>query len=115
MKRFVATVIASCVLAASAHAAPVDAAAITKTLDAVVADAAKLKSYCAMAQKFVDIGDDDKKAEAAGEEIDGYFETLGADFEAAWDAGQNSDEASPEGKAFDEAMTKLEAACAPTP
>jgi hypothetical protein len=64
-----------------------------------------------MAAKFEEVGDDEKKAEAAGEAIDGYFQTLGPDFEAAWDAGQNADESSPEGKAFDAAMTKLDATC----
>ena len=113
MKRFVATIVASFAVAASASAATVDAAAIAKALDGVAADSAKLKVYCAMSKKFAEIGDDEKKAEAAGEEIDGYFKTLGPDFEAAWDAGQNSEENTPDGKAFDEGMTKLEAACAP--
>lgn len=94
-----------------AAAADVDAPTITKTIDAVAADPVKAKAYCDMAAKFEEIGDDEKKAEASGEEIDGYFKTLGADFESAWDAGQNADENSAEGKAFDEAMTKLDATC----
>lgn len=98
-------------LAASPAVAAADAASITKSIEAAAADPVKTKAYCDMAAKFEEIGDDEKKAEAAGDEIDGFFKTLGADFEAAWDAGQNADENSPESKAFDEAMTKLDAKC----
>lgn len=104
-------IVAIALAASPAAAADVDAATISKTIEAVAADPAKSKAYCDMAVKFEEIGDDEKKAEAAGDEIDGYFKTLGADFEAAWDAGQNADENSAEGKAFDEAMVKLESAC----
>lgn len=106
--------IVAVVLAASpAAAADMDAAAITKAIDAVAADATKTKAYCDMAAKFDEIGDDEKKAEAAGDEIDGYFKTLGPDFESAWDAGQNAEDNSAEANAFGEAMDKLDSKCAP--
>jgi hypothetical protein len=104
-------VFACCMLATGASAAGVDAAPITKNLEQVGNDPAKTKAYCDMSKKMEQIGDDDKKAEAAGDEIDGFFKVLGPDFQAAWDAGQEANETSAEGKAFDEAMTKLDAKC----
>jgi hypothetical protein len=92
-------------------AAAVDAATITKSIDAAAGDAAKVKAYCDMSKKMEEVGDDDKKAEAAGTEVDGYFKALGPEFEAAWNAGQEAKEDAAEGKAFDEAMGKLDAKC----
>ncbi|MBK9078080.1 MAG: hypothetical protein WBP38_04440 [Hyphomicrobium sp.] len=103
--------VACCLAVSPVQAAGVDAATITKSIDAATADPVKAKAYCDLAAKFDEVGDDEKKAEAAGSEIDAYFQTLGAEFEAAWDAGQNAEETSPEGKAFDAAMTKLDATC----
>jgi len=96
---------------APALAAGLSAEAITKAVDAAGADKAKLTAYCTMAKRIEEIGDDEKKAEAAGEEIDGYFKTLGADFEAAWTAGQEAADNSAEAKAFDDALNKLEEKC----
>jgi hypothetical protein len=115
MKSRLLFVIAASMLASSAYAAGPDAAAITKSIDATAADPAKSKTFCDMSKKMADVGDDDKKAEAAGDEIDGYFKTLGTDFEAAWNAGQEAKEDSAEGKAFDEAMSKLDAKCGTAP
>lgn len=98
-------------MSSAAFAAEMSAEAITKAVDGVSNDPAKVTAYCAMAKKMDEIGDDDKAAEAAGEEIDGYFKTLGADFEAAWASAQESAEESPQGKAFEEAMTKLDEKC----
>ncbi len=95
----------------AAHAAELTADAITKAIEDVSTDANKLKAYCAMAAKMDEIGDDDKAAEAAGDEIDGYFKTLGPDFEAAWSGTQEAPEDSPQAKAFEDAMTKLEEKC----
>jgi hypothetical protein len=103
--------VACCLAVSPALAAGPDAATIKKSIEQAASDPAKVKAYCDMSKKMEQIGDDDKKAEAAGDEIDGYFKTLGADFEAAWNAGQDADENSAEGKAFDEAMSKLDGAC----
>ncbi|MBR2537005.1 MAG: hypothetical protein IKE66_13125 [Hyphomicrobium sp.] len=103
-----------CLAVTPVQAAGVDAATITKSIDAATADPVKAKAYCDLAAKLDEIGDDEKKGEAASDQIDGYFKVLGADFEAAWDSGQNSTEDSAEGKAFDEAMTKLDATCGDT-
>lgn len=104
-------VVACCLAVSPVQAAEVDAATITKSIDAAAADPAKTKAYCDLAAKFDEVGDDEKKAEAAGDQIDGYFKVLGPEFESAWDAGQNASEDSAEGKAFDDAMSKLDAKC----
>jgi predicted porin len=100
-----------CAASAAVAAAAVDAATITKSIDAAAADATKVKAYCDMSKKMEEVGDDDKKAEAAGAEMDGYFKAIGPEFEAAWNAGQEAKQDSAEGKAFDEAMGKLDAKC----
>lgn len=101
----------SAALALPAVAAEMAPEAITKAIEAVAGDPAKVTAYCAMAKKMDEVGEDDKKAEAAGDEIDGYFKTLGPDFEAAWNGAQEAPEDSPQGKAFEAAMTKLEESC----
>jgi hypothetical protein len=115
MKIRLVSVLAICLLSQSAHAAGPDAATITKSIDAATADPVKTKAYCDMSKKMTDVGDDEKKAEAAGAEMDGYFKALGAEFEAAWNAGQEAKEDTVEGKAFDEAMSKLDAQCGGAP
>jgi len=105
-------------LAPVAHAADDDqeppkmsAPDIKKNLEAAISDPAKVKAYCAMSKKMDEVGDDEKKAEAASDEIDGYFKTLGEDFENAWDSGQDAADGSPEANAMDEAVSKLDAKC----
>ena len=104
-------VVTCCLFVSPVQAADVDAATVTKTIDAVAADPVKARAYCDLAAKFEEIGEDEKKAEAAGDQLDGYFKVLGSDFEAAWDAGQNSEETTDVGKAFDTAMSKLDVTC----
>ena len=84
------------VMACAAHAATVSAGDISKTITQASSDPAKVKAYCDMSKKMAEIGNDDKKAEAAGDVIDGYFKVLGTDFTAAWDTGQEAKESSPE-------------------
>lgn len=97
--------------AKGAKEAKMSAADIKSSLEAAAADPAKVKAYCAMAKKMDEVGDDDKKAQAAGDEIDGYFKVLGEDFENAWDAGQEASDDSAEAKAMDDAMTLLDGKC----
>jgi hypothetical protein len=105
--------IAAMLVAPAVHAqdAKMSAADIKKNLEAAASDPAKAKAYCAMAKKMDEVGDDEKKAQAAGDEIDSYFKTLGDDFENAWDAGQDAADNSPEATAMDEAMTTLDGKC----
>ncbi|MFA7305474.1 MAG: hypothetical protein WC026_02240 [Hyphomicrobium sp.] len=119
MSKLYAAVIAALLFAPAAHAqdaknAPatkMSAADIKTALDSAASDPAKVKAYCAMSKKMDEVGDDQKKAEAAGDEIDGYFKVLGDDFENAWDAGQDAADGTPEAKAMDEGMTALDAKC----
>lgn len=112
MPKIYAAFVAALLLAPAAHAAgKLSAADITKTIEAAANDPAKVKAYCAMTKKMDEVGDDEKKAEAAGDEIDGYFKALGDDFQAAWDSGQDAAEGSPEAKALDEGTAKLDEKC----
>ena len=103
--------VALAVLSAPAAAAGVTVEAINKTFEQVLSDPAKVTAYCAMSKKMDEVGDDEKKAEAASAEIDGYLKTLGSDFEATWNGAGEAAEDSPEAKAFDEHMGKLDEKC----
>jgi predicted metal-dependent peptidase len=115
MSKFYAALVAAALLSAplavQAAEEKMSAADIQKKLEAVASDPEKLKAYCAMSKKMDEIGDDEKKAEAAGDEIEGYFKTLGEDFQAAWDAGQDATDGSPEANAMDAAMSSLDEKC----
>jgi len=82
-----------------------------KTFSAVENDPAKLQAYCEMGKTMEEVGDDEAKLKAADSKIDGYFKTLGPDFEAAWNAGENLKEDSPEAKALSDSLDKLDAKC----
>jgi hypothetical protein len=118
MSKFYAALVAALLLAPAAYAADdekeppkMSAADIKKNLEAATSDPAKVTAYCAMSKKMDEIGDDEKKAQAAGDEIDGYFKTLGDDFTNAWDDGQDAADGTPEAKAMDEAVGVLDAKC----
>ncbi len=111
MKSKFYAVLLSCLFIAPAAYAAVSANAITKAIEDAASDATKAEAYCAMSKKMDEVGDDEKKAEAAGDEIDGYFKILGPDFEAAWDAGQDAADGTAEATAFDNAMQKLDERC----
>lgn len=82
-----------------------------KTFAAVEADDAKLKAYCDMSKTMEEAGDDEKKLEAANSKIDESIKTLGADFETAWNTGENLKEDSPDAKAMSDALDKLDEKC----
>jgi hypothetical protein len=111
MSKFYMILLSCLLFAPAAHAAAMNAADIKKNLEAAASDTAKVTAYCAMSKKMDEVGDDQKKAEAAGDEIDGYFSKLGEDFQGAWDAGQDAADGSPEAKAMDEAMNTLDSKC----
>lgn len=91
--------------------AKVDAA--LKTFAAVEADAAKVKTYCAMSKTMASASDesDSAKNEAFDKEIQGFMATLGADFQKAWDLGADLNPESEDGKAMNAALEKLEGKC----
>jgi hypothetical protein len=94
-------------LVAQAADAKIDAA--VKTFKQVEGDAAKLKTFCAMSNAMDAEGD--KEDAAADAKIDGYMKELGPDFETAWNAGENLDENSPDGKRLNDAMDELASKC----
>jgi lysyl-tRNA synthetase class II len=87
--------------------------AAVKTFAAIEQDAAKVQAYCDMSKTMEDVGDDEKKLEAANAKIDDYFKTLGPDFETAWNTGENLKEDSDDAKALSDALDKLDAKCGP--
>jgi len=113
MPKFYAALVAAMMFAPAAYAADakMSAADIQKNLEAVASDPAMLKAYCAMSKKMEEVGDDEKKAEAAGDEIEGYLKTLGGNFQSAWDSGQEAADGSPEATAMDTALTSLDGKC----
>jgi hypothetical protein len=89
-----------------------------KTIQSV--GAAKMQPFC----DLVDTLDDaDEKAEKAGaaaadkedpaveQQVDALLTQLGADFEAAWDAGEELDENSADGKEYAAAVDALADKC----
>jgi hypothetical protein len=119
MSKFYVALVAALLVAPAAFAADdnekeppkLNAAQIKTALAAASSDPAKVKAYCAMTKKMDEVGDDEKKAEAAGDEIDGYFKVLGEDFENAWYSGQDSKDGSPEAKAMDDGVSALDGKC----
>ena len=111
MWKFAATALICGLAASSAYAADAKVDTAVKTFDQVAASPDKLKAYCALAKKMEEVGEDDKKAEAASAEIDGYFTTLGDDFDSAWSLGEDTKEGSPESKQLEDSLQKLDAKC----
>jgi hypothetical protein len=83
--------------------------AAVKTLNAVGADPAKLKSFCTMSKALEAAGEkEDPQVDA---QVDGIMDQLGEEFATAWEAGEGLDENSPDGQAFNDAVEALEAKC----
>lgn len=111
MNRIIAAALLGGLLATPALALDPKIDQAVKTFSAVEGDPAKIQAYCEMGKTMEEVGDDEKKLEAADSKIDGYFKTLGPDFETAWNAGENLKEDSAEAKALSDALDKLDAKC----
>jgi hypothetical protein len=85
--------------------------AAIKTFEQVATDPARLATYCTLAKLMDETADDENKAKAAEPQIDGYVKTLGPEFDAAMSAIEGLDEKSPDAKAFDAALDKLDLLC----
>jgi hypothetical protein len=85
----------------------VDAA--VKTFKAVAADAGKLKTFCEMLKIMDAAGDTPSPADNA--RIDGFMKQLGPDFVSGWNLGDNVDENSADGKAWNDALDELAGKC----
>jgi hypothetical protein len=103
---------ANLVLAASPQ---VDAA--IKTIQAAGADTAKMKAFCDLVD-LQDGADDkegtataDKEDPATEKQVDALLAQLGADFESAWDVGEEIDENSADGKEYNAAVDALAEKC----
>ena len=110
MKRVLVACLATLSLATqpSLAASPKIDAAI-KTFAAVGADASKLKIFCEM-KKLMDAAGEKEDA-AADAKIDAHIKQLGAEFQAAWNLGDDLDENSADGKALNAAIDDLAAKC----
>jgi hypothetical protein len=80
-----------------------------KVLQAIGADANKMKIFCEMMVLDEKMGD--KEDPALEDQVDKLAEQLGPDFIAAWDAIEEIDENSPDGKVLAAAIDQLEEKC----
>lgn len=94
--------------AAVMAASPKIEAAI-KTFKAVAADPARLKLFCAMNAALDDAAE--KKDKAAAAKIPQLMKQIGPDFESAWNAGEDVDDDTPDGKVFVSAIDELADKC----
>jgi hypothetical protein len=101
--------LALCLVSAPAFAASPKIEAAIKTFKGVAANPAKLKLFCDMSKVMEKMGDKEDKALEA--QIDGFLEKLGADFKAAWEAGDSVDEKSADGKALTAAIDGVAEKC----
>jgi len=109
MKRVVVTGFALCLVAAPAYAASPKIDSAVKVFKAVSADAAKLKTFCAMTKAMDEAGE--KPTAAQDEKVSGYMKALGSDFETAWNAAEGINETSTDGKAYNAALDDLAGKC----
>ncbi len=109
MKRFVLAGIVACLGAYGALALSPKIDSAIKTLRAVTADSARVKTFCDMTKAMDAMGDKEDAAEEA--KITGMMKQLGPDFAAAWDAADNLDDDSEDGKAYNAAMDDLAGKC----
>ena len=107
--RVVPACVAICLAAAPAFAADPKVDAAVKTFKAVASDAAKVKTFCAMTKAMDDAGE--KPTPASEAKIEGLMKQIGPDFVAAWGAGDNLPEDSPDAKAWDAALDELQGKC----
>jgi hypothetical protein len=109
MTRLLTACVAVCLAASPVLAASPKIEAAVKVFKAVAADAAKLKTFCAMNKVMESAGEkEDPKLDA---QISGYMKQLGPDFETAWNAGEGMDDNSADGKVFNAALDDLSGKC----
>ena len=101
--------VAICLTAVAALAADSKVDSAVATFKSVESDAGKLKIFCEMSTAMDKAGDNPDAA--ADTQIDGYMKQLGPDFTTAWNAGENIDENSADGKKLDAALDELGNKC----
>ena len=109
MPRVLIAYVAFCLCASCALAADPRIDSAIQEFKAVASNPARLKTYCAMSNA-VDTAEekDNTVAKAA---IDRHMKELGAEFEKAWQVGDDVDENSPDGKALGAAVDELTGQC----
>jgi len=107
--RLIATIAGISLLAFPAQAASPKVESAAKVFQTVAADPAKVKTYCEMSKAMDSAGE--KPDQAADAKIQGYMKQLGPDFEQAWNAGNDLEENSEDGKTFSAALDKLSTKC----
>lgn len=109
MKRVVVAAAAVCLGVWSVMAASPKIEAALKQFKAVAADSGKLKTFCDMDNAMEAASEKDDKA-AAGK-VEKLMKQLGPDFLAAWNAGNDLDEKSADGKAYGKGIDELVDKC----
>jgi hypothetical protein len=109
MKRVVVAAAAVCLGVWSVMAASPKIEAALKQFKAVAADPGKLKTFCDMDSAMEAASEKDDKA-AAGK-VEKLMKQLGPDFLAAWNAGNDLDEKSADGKAYGKGIDELVDKC----
>jgi hypothetical protein len=109
MKRVLVAAAAICLGVCSVMAASPKIEAALKTFKAVEADPGKLKTFCDMDSAMEAAAEKEDKA-AAGK-VEALMKQLGPDFLAAWNAGNDLDEKSVDGKAYAKGIDQLIAKC----
>jgi hypothetical protein len=107
--RIVVSIAAICLGTPTAMAASPKIEAAVKTFKAVAADPARLKLFCAMNAALDDAAE--KKDKAAAAKIPALMKQIGPDFESAWNAGEDVDDDTPDGKVFVSAIDELADKC----
>jgi hypothetical protein len=80
-----------------------------KVLQAVGADASKLKIFCELMDLDEKLGD--KQDPVLEAQIAKLLDQLGPDFKVAWDIVEDTDERSPDGRSVSAALDQLEDKC----
>jgi hypothetical protein len=109
MKRVVVAAAAVCLGVCSVLAASPKIEAALKTFKAVAADPGKLKTFCEMDSAMEAASE--KGDKAAGAKVEALMKQLGPDFLAAWNAGNDIDEKSADGKAYAKGIDTLIEKC----
>jgi hypothetical protein len=107
--RIIATATLICLGAYSVLAASPKIEAAIKTFRGVAADPAKLKIFCTMNAALDKAAEKKDKAEAA--KVPPLMKQLGPEFETAWNAGEDVDDETPDGKAFVAGLDELADKC----
>jgi len=109
MKPVVFAAVVACLAASPVLGASPQVDAAIKTFKAVAADPAKVKIFCDMSKAMDEAGD--KPTPAADAKINGFMKQLGKDFETAWAAAEGLNDASPDAKAYNNALDELSGKC----